>query len=88
MSKIKDFMAANGLKVSPRSKAGVLLAAGGSDKQIAVALMNTKAYKESSELRYLCDEIWREILEPTIRLIRGSEKKSDTDKSAEPRYGW
>lgn len=84
MSKIKDFMAANGLKVSPRSKAGVLLAAGGSDKQIAVALMNTKAYKESSELRYLCDEIWLEILEPNVK----SEKKSDTDKSAEPRYGW
>lgn len=87
MSKIKDFMAANGLKVSPRSKAGVLLAAGGSDKQIAVALMNTKAYKESSELRYLCDEIWLEILKPKLVLLM-SEKKSDTDKSAEPRYGW
>lgn len=85
MSKIKDFMAANGLKVSPRSKAGVLLAAGGSDKRIAIALMNTKAYKESSELRYLCDEIWLEILEPKYQVYRcaHSEEKSDTDKSAE-----
>lgn len=57
MEKIKDFLKRNDIKLAANAKAKKLIEGNAEEATIAVAMKSTKAYKENTELRSLCDEI-------------------------------
>lgn len=51
-----NYVKENGIKLAANSKALKLINNGASEAEVAVALQTTKAYKEDSTLRQMCQE--------------------------------
>ena len=52
-----NYVKENGIKLAANSKALKLINNGASEAEVAVALQTTKAYKEDSTLRQMCQEV-------------------------------
>lgn len=84
--KISEYLDANGMKLSPSSKAAKLIKEDKSEAKIAIAMQSTKAYKEDKQLRSLCEDIIENAAQVQEREAKKEETKSYSDKPAEPRY--
>ena len=81
-----NYVKENGIKLAANSKALKLINNGASEAEVAVALQTTKAYKEDSTLRQMCQEVVAEARnkltvlknQRIIQILLVEEKMNDT----------
>lgn len=78
-----NYVKENGIKLAANSKALKLINNGASEAEVAVALQTTKAYKEDSTLRQMCQEVVAEAGKEQTDSAKKPENHSNSTRRGE-----
>lgn len=78
-----NYVKENGIKLAANSKALKLINNGASEAEVAVALQTTKAYKEDSTLRQMCQEVVAEAGKEQADSAKKPENHSNSARRGE-----
>ena len=78
-----NYVKENGIKLAANSKALKLINNGASEAEVAVALQTTKAYKEDSTLRQMCQEVVAEAGKEQADSAKKPENHSNSAREGE-----
>ena len=76
-------MTEDGISLPPNSNSLILINNGASEAEVAVALQTTKAYKEDSTLRQMCQEVVAEAGKEQADSAKKPENHSNSTRRGE-----